>query len=134
MTRAQCVALILLLAGLSACAGNPYPGYSDSLYTALYENTPEALGEHELLLEEVIAWYDQEGQILPPGVAAELAFYQAKLGRTDQVDELLRREMRAYPESKLFIEALRRFLLGAEDAPIFEREPEEEDEGDAEDR
>ncbi len=127
--------MVLLSATLSGCAGNPYQSYPDSLYTALYENTPEALGEHQVLLEEILVWYDREGQTAPPGVAAELAFYQAKLGRTDRVDELLRREVATYPESKLFVGALRRFLLGPEDAPIFERDEEEEEEDDnAEDR
>ena len=90
MLRARGAVLLLSLAALGGCAGNPYQSYPDSLYAALYENTPEALGEHQALLEEILAWYDQEGQTAPPGVAAELAFYQAKLGQTDRVDELLR--------------------------------------------
>ncbi len=122
-------ALVSSLALFAACAGNPYNSYPESLYTALYENTPEALGDHQVLLEEILVWYDREGQTAPPGVAAELAFYQAKFGRTDQVDALLRREAQAYPESELFIGALRRFLLGPENTPIFERPPEEESRG-----
>ncbi len=137
MSRILGVVLVLLPVALCGCAGNPYQSYPDSLYAALYENTPEALGEHETLLEEILVWYDQEGQIAPPGVAAELAFYQARLGQTDRVEELLRREVATYPESELFVGALRRFLLGPESAPIFEREEEGEqdkEDDDAEDR
>ena len=105
-------AALVLLALLAGCASDPWSDYPDSLYESLKEDTAEARREHAELLGEIIAYSEKKGSRPPPGVHAELAYYQSLLGEKDRVEDLLRREQEIYPESAPFVAMMRRMLAG----------------------
>ena len=105
------LAVLGALALLSACASDPWGSYHDSLHDAISDGTREARIEHAEHLAQIVAAAELAGRKPPPGVYAELAYYQARLGDLAEVDRLLEKELESYPESEKFLGMLQNLLV-----------------------
>ena len=114
-----CAVLMLTLFG---CAADGYDDYNESLHDTMKYATPEAMAAHTLLLGTVLARAEENGVQPPPGVAAEYGFNTALMGDIERGVQYMDKEMVYYPESKLFVEALKRIIENRENILINEKE------------
>jgi hypothetical protein len=98
----------LLLAG---CASR-WDSYDASLYDVTMEPGPETYQAHVDLLRE----WSEGGEELPPGLCAELGFYLALTGRTQEAAAWFDREVEQHPEAETFVQAMRAIALPAQAA------------------
>ncbi|RUO27714.1 hypothetical protein CWE07_03630 [Aliidiomarina maris] len=105
--RVFVVALVTL--GLSACAAQPpstgmyWGNYETSLYTLANSPTDRVSQQHIGNLRNVVSVSDQRGWAPPPGAMLELAVLEAEAGNQAAYVELVIREYRLYPESRVYI-------------------------------
>jgi len=99
---------------LQGCASDSYERYDTSLYDNLKYGTDEALAEHMLLLERIIARAEENGVKPPPGVCLEYGYYLALTGKPEEGRHFMDKELTYYPESATFVSALKRLTSGEE--------------------
>jgi len=103
---------------LTSCA-SPWERYDESLYSLLKNATPEAVEDHIELLGEIVTGAEEKGEKPPPGVCAEYGYRLAtQKGELDKGLKQLDKETGYYPESELFVLALKRSVSGKE--KVFE--------------
>jgi hypothetical protein len=95
------VNLFFIVLSLGACQST-WADYDQTLYATIATPSQEALDAHIATLESLVA-------IEPPpaGMCAELGYYLALSGRSDEMAYWFDRELSAYPQSESFIKQLR---------------------------
>lgn len=73
-----------------------------------YSKDPGEKNETELVKCYDRLFEDQKGtrKLVPPGMCAERAYLYIKKGKKDEAIALLNKEIKLYPESKLFIDRI----------------------------
>jgi len=102
--------LLTLALFMTACATAPEPlyqwgGFPGHTYDTLRGEGKTPLEQVELMLAHG-QQVEQQGKKLPPGFQAHLGLLYLKLGRGDQARERFEAELRAFPESKTYVETL----------------------------
>lgn len=106
------IILFLILSFIVGCATEPlyyWGNYSQTLYK--YKKSPkeETLAAHKVCLVNIIEESNKRNKKIPPGVCCEYGYILLKEGRTDQALYYFEMEEKNYPESKVFIDRLRKF-------------------------
>lgn len=106
---------IPLLFMLSCYSGLYYWGdYSDTLYAYKKEPSDETLKEHLEELDDIIEESKDLGLNVPPGIYCEYAYFLIQKGHQDDALQYIQLEEQTYPESKVFTDRLRGFILGTQ--------------------
>jgi len=106
-----------------ACINPQWHAYDESQFTLSMMPNQEAYVDHA---EMLLKW--SEGKELPPGLAAELGYYLALIGRTAEAEAMFAVEVGRHPECTLFVQALRRICLGADAEGASQPTPADDDE------
>ena len=88
-----------------------WENYSNSLYHAKKDGTPEARLEHEKTLLAIIAKAEAKGVKPPPGVCCELGFHYLGIGKKEEAVTYFDMEQTAFPESAQLVAALKKKAL-----------------------
>ncbi len=80
--------------------------YSSTLYSYKKDPNDKNLTEHKKSLDEIVTVSARNGKNVPPGVFAELGFYLIKEGKQSEGEVYFAKEVKLYPESKIFIDKL----------------------------
>ena len=105
--------VLLLLVGCNPNQGSFYWGdYSETLYA--FKKTPDekTLDAHMKVLLEIITESPKRNKAVPPGVNAEYGYLLLKAGKEKEGFEYLNSEEILYPESRIFIQRLKREFQG----------------------
>jgi hypothetical protein len=110
MTGAKCVRTALALAasglittGCATASRFEWGGYEGALYT--YAKKPDTRPEYRKALEQAIA-QGRKANRLAPGLLAELGYLHLEDGDTAEALKLFEEEMRAFPESRPFLQGV----------------------------
>jgi len=101
--------MIVLCAGLSACATGPQPLYYWGNYQPqVYESFKGETGQEEQIqkLQETQAKASATGKAVPPGFNAHVGLLYGQLGRSDEMISHLLSEKKLFPESATYIDFL----------------------------
>lgn len=107
------ISLALLFVGCGGGNPMPKPLYTWGDYQSAqvkYKNSPKdknELIEYEKALKKVV---NQEKT--PPSICSEYAMVLVKLGKKDEAKEYFLKEIKLYPESKVFMENVMRKIYG----------------------
>ena len=106
------IILFLILSFIVGCATEPlyyWGNYSQTLYK--YKKSPkeETLAAHKVCLVNIIEESNKRNKKIPPGVCCEYGYILLKEGKTDQALYYFEMEEKNYPESKVFIDRLKKF-------------------------
>lgn len=82
--------------------------YASTSYDFNYEPSQETRDKHLAEINEIIATAEKKNKMVPPGMYIELAMLQAEQGDTTSATANLDKELALYPESKEFIEFLKK--------------------------
>lgn len=112
--------IILVLLVSASCVNQKWARYDASQYEVAMLPGEESYQKHV----DLLAKWSESKEGLPPGVAADLAFHLALLGRTAEAEALFEAETQLYPKSARFIDALRAITFGPPEADTPEPPPE----------
>lgn len=107
--------MIALLAGLTGCVNQRWAEYDNSLFEVSMAPSLDSYQAHVDLLTK----WSESKEGLPPGLAAEMGFYVALLGRSVEAEGWYAKEELAYPEFAQFIAALR-VVSSGDSIPVTE--------------
>lgn len=100
--------LLLPCACLAACQATPWQTYDETSYAAVMDPSEEVLGKHIAVLE---GWASGPADDVPPGIYAELAYWLAKVGRTEEARVMFEREIERYPYAEKYVRMLQALVL-----------------------
>jgi len=110
------ILLLLVTLLLIGCVQNTalytWGNYSQTLYAYKKNPTEETRQNHINTLQKIIAYADDNGRRVPPGVYAELAIMKKDSANNADVTSLLNKEKAVYPESAKFIDFIKTAILG----------------------
>ena len=106
------IILFLIISVAVGCATEPlyyWGNYSQTLYK--YKKSPkeETLAAHKVCLVNIIEESNKRNKQIPPGVCCEYGYILLKEGKTDQALYYFEMEEKHYPESRVFIDRLKKF-------------------------
>ena len=92
--------------------------YSQTLYK--YKKLPkeENLEAHKACLVQIIEESNKRNKRTPPGVCCEYGYILLREGKTQQALVYFEMEEKTYPESKVFIERLKKFTTQSKDEKL----------------
>jgi hypothetical protein len=111
----SCFTFLLLLVG---CAPETYfywGDYSETYYSYKKSPSDETMTKHINSLIDIVNTSSLRNKQVPPGVYAELGFYLIKKGKEKEGFQYFDKEIRLYPESRIFIEKLKSGLQSGGD-------------------
>lgn len=104
---------------LSACTAHKklyYWGkYSSSLYSLKKAPGDENLQKYKQTLIEIINKSEKKNKKVPPGLYCEYAYILLKEGNVNDALNYFSLEEKTYPESKLFIEKIKKKIVQTEE-------------------
>ncbi len=107
------VVLILMILFVAGCATQEplyyWGDYSQTLYKYKKQPKEENLIAYKACLVNIIEESNKRNKKAPPGVCCEYGYILLKEGNAQQALYYLEMEEKNYPESKVFIERLKKF-------------------------
>jgi hypothetical protein len=103
--------LALLFASLCLCActtPSKWQTYDQTSYSAVMTPSDAVLEKHLAALE---SWTTGPAADVPPGIYAELGYWLAKVGRTEEARVMFEREMERYPYAQKYVRMLMDLVL-----------------------
>jgi hypothetical protein len=118
MKRVYIVTVFLFLFITGCATQEPlyyWGNYSQTLYK--YKKVPndENLAAHKACLVKIIEESNKRNKKAPPGVCCEYGYILLKEGKTQQALYYFEMEEKNYPESKVFIERLEKFMAPSDE-------------------
>lgn len=109
--RIHVLLALIAMAGMTGCAtvteaGYYWGNYSKTLYAYNKAPSDETLMAHKVELERIIEESKERKLKVPPGIHAELGYYEAGRGEDALAKAHYENEMQLYPESRVFLERL----------------------------
>jgi hypothetical protein len=107
------IILFLMISFIVGCATQEplyyWGNYSQTLYK--YKKLPkeDSLAAHKACLVNIIEESNKRNKKTPPGVCCEYGYILLKEGKTQQALYYFEMETKNYPESKVFIDRLKKF-------------------------
>jgi hypothetical protein len=81
--------------------------YSSTLYNYKKDPSEKNMKLHKATLTNIITESQNKNKLIPPGVFAEYGFICLQEGNAKEANEYFDEEIKAYPESKVFIAKLK---------------------------
>lgn len=106
------IILFLILSFILGCATERlyyWGNYSQTLYRYKKSPNEETLAAHKACLLSIIEESNKKNNKIPPGLCCEYGYILLKEGKTDQALYYFEMEEKNYPESKVFMDRLRKF-------------------------
>lgn len=99
------IGLVSLLLSSCGISSNLYAwqDYDNSIHTYTKEHTPQSEERIIKTYQTLINTPGGTRQAIQPGICAEYGFLLLKMGKKEQGLELLKKEIKLYPESSVFI-------------------------------
>ncbi len=102
--------LLLPIALLASCTATKplytWNKYDISSYNYLKNNDEKSTQELIKIYKAIIAKQKGSREVVPPGVYADYGFILLQLGKNDEGNAMLEKEIALYPESKIFIDRI----------------------------
>ncbi|MCT4599325.1 MAG: DUF4810 domain-containing protein [Marinifilaceae bacterium] len=102
------LSLILAIILFSSCSKNLYKwgNYEKKSFAYYDKQTPESRKEFVESLKTIIISSNRAGKKPAPGIYAEYGYLLFMQGKKGSAINLLKKEIEAYPESKLFVDRI----------------------------
>jgi hypothetical protein len=115
------LSLFLMVSFILGCAQERlyyWGNYSQTLYKYKKQPKEENLEAHKACLVQIIEESNKRNKRTPPGVCCEYGYILLKEGKTQQALSYFEMEERNYPESKVFIERLKKFTTQSKEEKL----------------